>query len=250
MANSFDSDFWEPVGRASRRNRPETYPRGDQEQTRAGGVILAFVASLSTILVIAGLAYAVGMSTRHKAALAADDCEPSLAQTGLPCINQRMELRQYQAIVAPAASQLNADTAAYDASERRNLAAAETALTAEVATEQSLDQKLTAVMYTPQNKAASINLITNATSFGQPVPSAAIIFTPPATVIVQAMIRADQTLIDLTGEQARSSSLGQLRSFNARVQAATVAVQSQLRLIRAALAAQPSASEEPCAPCL
>ncbi len=251
MANNFESDFWEPVGRASRRNGAETYGRGDQEErtTTAGGVIVAFVALLSTVLVIAGLVYATGASARHKSALAADDCVPALFVVGLPCTNQRMEMRRYEGIVTPAIQQLATESAAYRANEGRNLAAAETALTAEVAAEQALDNGLTAVMYTPQTRATSVALITNSISFGNPIPPAAVIFSPQVSAMADALVRDIQALAKLTSEQARSSSLTQLRSFNARIQAATVAVQSEMQLISKAVETPPTASEEPCAPC-
>ena len=48
----------------------------------------------------------------------------------------------------------------------RHLAAAEAALTSEVATEQALDNSLAAVAYTSQNYANAINLITIAFDTG------------------------------------------------------------------------------------
>jgi len=202
------------------------------------------------VLVIAGLIYAIGMSARHRAAAAASDCEPALFTTGLPCVRQQMEVRHYEGIVTPAVQQLVTESAAYAANERRNLAAAETALTAEVSTEQGLDASLDTLMYTPQSKAASVALIANAASFGNPVPVAAVIFTPQITVIANRLVQDIQALATLTAEQARSSSLTQLRSFNARIRVATVAVQGEMQLVREAVDTPPTASEEPCAPCL
>jgi hypothetical protein len=223
----------------------ETYARGGEERTKAGGVVLVVAGFVAAILVIAGLIYATGASGRHKAALAAAGCEPSLFISGLPCTTQQMVISQYEAIVPPASKQLNADMAAYDANERHNLAAAEAALTSEVATEQALGNSLAAVTFTAQNRATALALITNAFSSGNPVPAAAVLFTPQATVIADALIRANQVLAKLTAEQARSSSLTQLRSFNRRVQVASAAVQTDMKLLGKAVAAPPTANQEP-----
>jgi hypothetical protein len=64
---------------------------------------------------------------------------------------------------------------------------------------------------------------------------AAAIFTPQVTAIADALIQANQARAELTAEQARSSSLTRLRSFNQRVQVASVAVQTEMTLIGKAL---------------
>jgi hypothetical protein len=223
----------------------ETYAKDGEERTKAGIVILIVAGFVAAVLVIAGLIYAAGASGRHKAALAAADCEPSLFILGLPCTTQQMVISQYEAIVTPADKQLNADMAAYRANERHSLVAAEAALTAEVAAVQALDNSLAAVTFTPQNRATALALITNATSTGNPIPSAAVIFTPQMTVIADALVQANQALATLIAEQARSSSLRQLRSFNHRVQIAGAAVQTDIKLLRKAVGGPPTANQEP-----
>ena len=190
----------------------ETYARRGQEQTTAGGVILMVSSFLAALLVIAGLIYATGTGERHQAALAAAGCEPGLSPSGLQCTTAQMLASQYTAITTPASQQLNADMAAYTASERHDLAAAEAALKAEVTSEQAL--------------AASL---------------AGITFPPAIAPLAKALIQADQARAKLTAEQARSSSLTQLRSFNHRVQAASATVQTDMKLIREALDAPPRA---------
>jgi len=223
----------------------ETYSNRRHERTTAGGVILVASSVLAAFLVTAGLIYAVGASGRHKAALAAAGCEPSLFISGLPCTTQQMLISQYEGIVTPASKQLTADMAAYHANERHNLVAAEAALTAELATEQALDNSLAAVTFTPQNRAKANALITNAESNGNPVPLAAVTFTPQITVIADALVQANQALATLIAEQARSSSLRQLRSFNHRVQVASAAVQADMKLLAKAVAAPLTANQEP-----
>jgi len=72
-------------------------------------------------------------------------------------------------------------------------------------------------------------------------------FPFPAEVVPAAsrLIRADDALVELGAEQARSSSLTQLRSFDDQVQVASVAVQTDLQLVGRALSKPPTASEEP-----
>lgn len=190
----------------------ETYARGGQQNTGFGGFILAVTSLLAALLVLAGLIYAVGTPARHRAALAEAGCEPSLSPSGVQCTTARMLTKQYLAIMVPARQQLAADVAAYRTSERRNLAAAQTALTAEVTSEQTFDTNLARVML------------------------------PPAiAAIAKALIRANEARATLTVKQARSSSLTQLRSFNRRVDLASAAVQKEMKLIRTALASPPQA---------
>ena len=207
----------------SERYVDETYARDGEERTKAGFVILMVASFVATVLLIAGLIYATGANARHKAAAAAAGCEPSLFISGLPCTTQQMVISQYEGIVTPADKQLNADMAAYRANERHNLVGAEAALTAELEAVQALDNSLAAVMFTPQNSATALALITQAASNGTPVPSAATILPSPATPRADALVQADQALATVLTEQARSSSLRQLRSFNHRVQVADTA---------------------------
>jgi hypothetical protein len=217
----------------------ETYAPGgyaSDGMERAGGVILVVVACLSAVLVIAGLIYATGATARHKAAVIAAGCEPNLFILALPCITQQMVISQYDGIANPASNQLAADMAAYRASERHNLVAAEAALRAEVATEQALDNSLAPMMFTPENRARSVALITNASSQQNAgPPPAAVTFTPKMTVVADAAVQADLALAKLTAEQARSTSLRQLRSFDLRVAAAAATLETEMKLLRKAV---------------
>jgi hypothetical protein len=222
----------------------ETYADDYQPET-LGGFIVVALAILTGILVLAGLFYATGAGARHKAALAINDCEPSLSPSGLPCNTQQMVIGQYQAIVTPVGKQLNGDMLAYRANEKRHLAAAEAALMSEVSTEQGLSSSLAAVAYTNQNYAKSISLITVAADDGVNTPSAAILLTPQTTAIADALIRANQALSTLTAEQAKSTSLRQLQSFNSRVAADNTIVVNDIKAIGKDLAAPITAAQEP-----
>lgn len=190
----------------------ETYAPSVQEQTTAGRVILVASSCLATVLVIAGLFYAAGTGQRHQAALAAAGCEPGLSRSGLPCTTARMLASQYTGIMTPVSQQLNADVAAYTANQGHHLAAAEAALTAELTAENAFDTSL-----------------------------AGIEFPPAIASVARALIRADQARAKLIAEQARSSSLAQLRSFNHRVQVASAAVQTQMKLLLKVLDSPPQA---------
>jgi len=183
-----------------------TYARGAHDDTRAGGVILMITSSLAAVLVIAAVFYAMGTGARHEAALAAAGCEPSLSPSGLPCTTAQILKSEYMAILAPATQQLNADMAAYAATEGKSLAGAEAALTAEVTLERAFDTSL-----------------------------AGITFPPAIAPIAKALLQADAARATLTAQQAQSSSLARMRSFNQRVQAASAAVQTQQALLRKAL---------------
>jgi hypothetical protein len=223
----------------------ETYAEDGEDQTKAGLGILLVTGFVAACLVIAGLIYATGTSARHKAALAVADCVPSDFISGLPCATHSMLIREYAGMVTPAGNQMSADMAAYRANENHHLAAAEAVLSSAVATEQALANSLAAVTFTPQNRATADRLITGAEMIGNPVPMAAVTFTPQMTVIANALIQADQALATLTGKQAKSSSLTQLRSFNPRVDAASATVQTDMKLLLAAIGPRPTASQEP-----
>jgi hypothetical protein len=189
---------------------------GGERDTAAGRIILMASSILAAVLVLAGLFYATGTSGRHKAALAAAECEPNLSPSGLQCTTVQMLNGQYMAIVTPAVQQLNIDEAAYTANEGRSLATAEVALTSEITSERELDARL-----------------------------ASFPFPPGVSPVVKALIQANQARANLTAEQARSSSLTQMRSFNQQIDVDGAAVQKEMKLLRNALGSRPTADQEP-----
>jgi hypothetical protein len=196
----------------------EAYARQRDQPSNAVGFFLAVVALLAAILVIAGLIYATGIGARRKALLAAGDCAPvpSLTVTGLDCTTEQQLAGQYTKITTPTIQQLNADAAAYAANEGHNLAAAEAALTAQVTLANAFNTSLARFPFPP-------------------------VFAPLAKALMQAI----HARVQLTAEQARSTSLGQLQSFNARIAAASAAVQTDMALLSKALDKPPTAAEEP-----
>jgi hypothetical protein len=196
----------------------ETSAEGGREPATSGGVVLAAISILATVLVVAGLLYATGIGARRKVLLAAGGCAPvpGLTVTGLDCTTEQQLASQYQQMTTPVDNQMTTYAGAYTASEFHNLAAARGILTAEVAVENSLDTSLK--------------------HFSFPA------FITPAA---NRLIRDNEALAKLTAQQAQSSSLIQLRSFNDRVAAASAAVRSGLELVGTALAKPPTANEEP-----
>ena len=209
----------------------QTYPR----ETAGAGFLVTGAALLATILVIAGLIYATGTNARHLAGLAAAGCEPSESPSGLPCTTKQMIASRYTAITDPANRELAADMAAYSATEARHLSAATMALSSEVETEQAFDRALAAAIYTPTHIATAVALTQDADAHGNPPPLDAAVFTPQISVIANTLIRANQALIKVTSEQARSTSLRQLHSLNHARNTAQATAEAQATLIRKAL---------------
>ena len=184
----------------------ETYAEGGRRQPTAGGIMIMTISCLSALLLIAAIIYALGTGGREQAALAAAGCEPTLTPPMQQCTTQPILASQYLAVITPAAQQLNTDAAAYAASEGDQLAVAEAALKAEVTSERALDASLTAFA-----------------------------FPPAIAPLARALINANRARATLTAEQARSSSLSRMRSFNHQVQLANAAVQTEMKLVRAAV---------------
>jgi len=171
-------------------------------EEKTGQVILLVSSALATLLVIAGLVYAGGTGGRDQATLAAAGCEPGLSSFAQACTTQPMLASQYKELSAPATQQLNVERDAYIASEGRDLAVAEAALTAEATTERAFDTSL-----------------------------AGVAFPPAIAGAAQAVIRDNQALAKLTAEQARSATLIQMRSLDPRAAAAAARVQTEMNLV-------------------
>ena len=184
----------------------ESYAEGSRRQLTAGGIMIMVISCLSALLLIAAIIYALGTGGREQAALAAAGCEPTLTPPMQPCTTQPILASQYLAVITPATQQLNTDAAAYAASEGDHLAVAEAALKAEVTSERALDASLTAFA-----------------------------FPPAIAPLARALINANQARATLTAEQAQSSSLSRMRSFDHRAQLADAAVQTAMKLVRAAV---------------
>jgi hypothetical protein len=192
--------------------------KGGEKSTRAGGVILLALGILCTFLVLWGLYYATGIGARQKVALAAAGCEPNLSPipSDVPCTTVWELDREYTKVTTPALQQLNADVADYTVNSRRSLVGAESALTAEVTTAKAFDTTLAHFPFPP-------------------------VVTPAANTLMQAI----DARVKLITEQARSSSLAQLRSFNAQIDASAAKIQADMTLVHKTLFTRPTAAQEP-----
>lgn len=178
--------------------------------------MLGAISIFCTFMVLWGLYYATGTTERHKVALAAAECEPNLTSNNTPCVTVPMLVSEYASMTKPAIQQLNADVALYTTNESHDLAAAKAALSAEVTV---ADELLKSMAKFP--------------------------FPPFATAQATATIDAIQARVKLMTEQAHSSSLTQLRSFNARVDADAAVIRTDLKRLSKAVAHHPTPSQEP-----
>jgi hypothetical protein len=185
-------------------------------RTTAGGFIIVTISVLSAVLVLAGVAYAASTGARHQAALAAARCEPNLSPSGLQCTTVAMLVSRFSALTSPVTQQLHTDVAAYAASQRRHLAAAEAALTAEVTVEKAFGQSL-----------------------------ARFPFPPAVAALARTLEQDNQGRLKLTAEQAQAPSLRLMRSLNRRVRSAAVAEAAQMSRVGQALTIAPTAGQEP-----
>jgi hypothetical protein len=193
-----------------------SYARGRKDSTLVGGVILAIVSSVSAFLVLLGLVYAAGTNGRHQIALANAGCEPNLSPAGLQCTTVWVLEGRWTALTTTAFGQLNTDVVAYNTDEFQNLAAAKADLTAELATARTLDHTLSQFPF------------------------------PPDTVArANALEEAIQARVGLIVEQLKSSSLSELRSFDARIDAEGSVIMKDVNLVHAILYIRPTAAQEP-----
>jgi hypothetical protein len=203
-------------GYAERGYGRRGYGRGGQNSTRTGAVIITALSLLSAFLVIWGLYYATGIGERHKVALAAAGCEPNLLSVNVQCTTVFVLNNQYKRVANPAVQQVNTDMADYASNERTSLTAAVAALEAAVTSENGFDKSL-----------------------------AKFPFPPSVAPIAKVLMRDIAAQAKLTAEQARSSSLVQIRSFNGRVSAASATVRTELALVHKTLEKRPTPSMEP-----
>jgi len=173
----------------------------DDEETSGVGIALLVGGSLlAGVLVLLALMYAANFDGWRNVPKAPPDAA-SAADAQLAALG-----RSYLAIANPANQQLNNEVGAFTASERSNLAAAQSSLKAEVATAAAFDQKL-----------------------------AAIKFPAAVEAIARDVIQANQARGRVIARQARARTLARLQSFDARHKAADAAVEAQVKRIRQAL---------------
>ena len=118
--------------------------------------------------------------------------------------------RAYLKIAEPANHRLDVEVDKYDDQRHHDLAAAESALRAQAATERQFDQNL-----------------------------AAIGFPPPIAATARALIRVNEIRARLAERQARAGSISGLLSFTGARKLADAQVEAQVKVIRAQLGLPP-----------
>jgi hypothetical protein len=166
-------------------------------------------ASGGAVVLFATVLLAAGCAGSHPATATAPSPQVKAVSTVSAAQLHALAVR-YMAIAEPANERLDHEVGGYRDNSRHDLTAAEAELRAEVATEQQFDRQLSRMPF--------------------PLPVAAT---------AHALIGANQIRIGLTSQQARSSSIAQLRSFDRRHHAADAAVEVQVRAIRQALGLPP-----------
>lgn|SRR5215472_9786351 len=158
----------------------------------------------------------IGVSAACLCALAIVGCTAGPAARGGPTpraargVSLTTLAADYLAIARPANERLDVAEDGYDDNARAHLAAAESALRAQAATERWFDAKLMKIPF-PGHIAA----------------------------VARALVRQNQRRATLTDIQARARSVATLLSFTAMHKSADAAVEVQVRLIRRLLGLQP-----------
>jgi hypothetical protein len=173
-------------------------------------------ATVAAIGVVGGLAVLAGgcSSGQSSAASSQPQASPAAASspvtTGISGADLRALARQYLKIATPANHLLDVENDGYGDNEHDNLAAARKDLLGEIATEHTFDRQILAIRFPAAIEAVARKLVTS-----------------------------NNARVALTAQQARSTSLAQLRSFDKRHAAANAGLEDEVRQIRVLLRLPP-----------
>lgn len=173
-------------------------------------------ATVAAIGVVGGLAVLAGgcSSGQSSAASSQPQASPAAASspvtTGISGAELRGLARQYLKIATPANHLLDVENDGYGDNEHDNLAAARKDLLGEIATEHTFDRQILAIRFPAAIEAVARKLVTS-----------------------------NNARVALTAQQARSTSLAQLRSFDKRHAAANAGLEDEVRQIRVLLRLPP-----------
>lgn len=170
----------------------------------------AVLAAASALVILAG-----GCAAGRSAGSAVPDrrtSQPSHSPAApvLTGVGRRALASRYMAIAVPANHRLDTEVNGFADHQRHDLAAAESYLRAEAATERWFDRRLVGIA-----------------------------FPPAIASIAGALIGANRHRIALTEREALSATIAGLRSFASGHRSADAAVEVQVRLIRRALGLPP-----------
>jgi hypothetical protein len=219
------------AGRAhpARRARAEVRSSGGtsmaavaaRELARAGGSIITAASLAAAFCITFVITYGANSGNRASS---------GQANVLAPVTHLNTLARKYETIAAAANQQLAVDASKFTASENSNLAAARSALLAEVAVSRSFDGSLASWLTDwKQTYAAAKNAQLQA-----PFP-VSIPYPSSVAATAQALIQADQAREGVLGHEASSMSLAQLQSFSGEDQTAGSALASQVAALRTVL---------------
>jgi hypothetical protein len=205
---------------------------GKRSSARTGAIIITAASVLAAVLVFVILNFDAGAGARQRA----QDAAIMGPVTGLGRL-----ARRYAAIAAPVNQQLATEMGYYYASQGSDLAAARSALRAEVTTERSFDASLaTWLAAWKSDYAAAKALQTNGLAdLDEPV----IISIPYSSSVAgtaSALLTADRASESLITRQAQAGTLLGMRSLNGAHQTAGRAVGAQAALLRKELRLPPA----------
>lgn len=207
---------------------------GDKRwSARTGAVIITAASLLAAVLVVVILKFDAGAGARQRD----QDAAIMAPVTDLGGLAHR-----YAALAAPIDQQLTTEIGSYNANEDRDLAAARSALQAEVTTDRSFDAGLTAWLAAWKNDYAAAKALQ---ASGVADPDEPVIIDVPYSSSVaktaKALLTADQASEWLITQQAQARTLAGLRSLNGAHQAGNRAVEAQAALLRKELHLPPPA---------
>lgn len=171
----------------------------------------------AAMMILAGCASAgpSGATGRHAGPAAVrDSAGPSPSPTAIPSWRLKALASKYLAVARPANERLDPANDGFEDSRHDNLAVAEADLRSEAATEHWFDQRVSRIA-----------------------------FPPAIAAMVTALVRVNQSRIELTRREAQSATLHQLRTCTPRHRRADAAVEAEVRLIRKALQLPPPSDD-------
>jgi hypothetical protein len=206
---------------------------GKRLSARPGAVIITTASLLAAVLVVVILNFDAGAGARQRD----QDAAIMAPVTDLGGLAHR-----YAAIAGPVNQQLAAEIGNYNANEDRDLAAARSALQAEVTTDRSFDASLAAWLAAWKNDFAAAKALQ---ANGMADPDEPVIINVPYSSsvarTVKALLTADQASEWLITQQAQARTLSGMRSLNGAHQAGNRAVEAQAALLRKELHLPPPA---------
>jgi hypothetical protein len=215
------------------RHRAVRGPADEKRSSaRTGAIIVATASSVAAVLVVVILNFDAGAGARQSA----QDAAIMAPVTDLGTL-----ARRYAAIAEPIDQQLTAEIGRYDASEDSDLAAARSALQAEVTTERSFDSSLATWLAAWKNDyGAAKALQANGVSDPDEPVIIDIRYSSAVAKTAEALLTADQSGESLTARQAQARTLSGMRSLNGAHQVASNAVEAQAALLRRELHLPPA----------